>query len=189
MRCTAVVLAAGLSTRMGAQKLLLDVDGRAMLARVLDACAHLPTVAVIGPQVRSLLENYPKVRVVLNEEPERGMAHSLRLADATIPNGDTLLVLLGDKPLIHSGLVDVIRRARGDADVCFPIHNNVGGHPVALSPKARSFLVALPDGDSLHALRDHPQLVRRPIAVDDPGAYADVDDPQALREIERYSSN
>lgn len=188
MTCTAVVLAAGSSSRMGMQKLLLSVGGRAMLARVLDACAHLPTVAVVSPQVRSLLEAFPRVRAVLNEEPERGMAHSLRLADATIAPSETLLVLLGDKPLIHSGLIDVVRRACAGADVCFPVRNNVGGHPVALSPKARSLLAAVPDGDALHALRDHPQLVRRPISVADPGAYADVDDPQALREIERYSS-
>lgn len=188
MTCTAVVLAAGSSSRMGMQKLLLNVGGRAMLARVLDACAHLPTVAVVSPQVRSLLEAFPRVRAILNEEPERGMAHSLRLADATIAPSETLLVLLGDKPLIHSGLIDVVRRACTGADVCFPVRNNVGGHPVALSPKARSLLAAVPDGDALHALRDHPQLVRRPIAVADPGAYADVDDPQALREIERYSS-
>lgn len=188
MSVTAVVLAAGSSSRMGAQKLLLEVGGRPMLARVLEACAHLPTVAVVGPQVSSFLDAFPHVRSVVNEEPERGMAHSLRLADATIAPSETLLVLLGDKPLIHRGLVDVVRRAGAGADVCFPVRNNVGGHPVALSPKARSFLAAVPDGDSLHALRDHPQLVRRPIPVDDPGAYADVDDPQALREIERYSS-
>jgi molybdenum cofactor cytidylyltransferase len=188
MSDTAVVLAAGSSSRMGAQKLLLDIGGRPMLARALEACSHLPTVAVISEAARPALAGYPAVRIVVNDAPERGMAHSLRLADAAIDPAESLLVLLGDKPLVSQPLVDAIRAARDGADVCYPVAHGISGHPVAFSPKARTFIAAVPDGESLHGLRDQPSLTRRALPIDDPGAYADVDDPAALREITRESS-
>jgi molybdenum cofactor cytidylyltransferase len=183
VKITAVVLAAGRARRMGVQKLLLPVNGVAMLARVLDACAHLPTVAVIGEDLGDVAAAYANARAIINREPDRGMAHSLRLANDAIDPSHAVLVLLGDKPLVTRGLIGrIIDESRG-VDVCFPQHAGVGGHPVALSPRARAHIAQLADGDSLQSLRDDSQLVRRAVPADDPGAYIDIDDSGDLRGV------
>ncbi len=112
--------------------------------------------------------------MVVNDEPERGMAHSLRLADQAISSDRAIAVLLGDKPLVTAELVRTLI-AVDDADVVFPERNGVPGHPVVFSPKARALIAGLPDGDTLQRLRDDPSVTRHAVPVADDGAYADVD--------------
>ncbi len=174
---TAVILAAGTGSRFGGQKLLALVDGKPMIAHVLEAVAHLPTLVVGPPELEP--HCYP-ARLVLNLEPERGMAYSLRLADAALCAEDGLLVLLADMPFLTKATVDAVLAAAGDADVCYPERDGIGGHPVFFSTHARTKIAALPDGDTIKALRNDPTLVRHVIPLDDDGAYRDIDRPQDL---------
>jgi len=179
---TAVVLAAGEASRMGEPKLLLEIGGMPMLARVLGACAHLPRLVVASPSLRPFVDA-SGVRCIVNDRPEVGMARSIALADAVTEPDRAIVLLLGDKPLVSRALVDaVIEGARG-VDICFPEHDGVGGHPVYFSARARERLAHLPMGDSLRSLRDDPTLRRRALPIDDIGAYADVDDPETLRRV------
>lgn len=179
---SAVILAAGASTRMGRQKLTLHVRGTPIIERVIAACAHLPAVIVASPQLLEVLAEGERPDVVVNDEPGLGMAHSLRLADRAIPRRRGLLVLLADKPLVSATLVDAVleHAERAKADVCFPVRAGIGGHPVYFSAGARARIRALPEGDSLRILRDEPALRRVTFECADEGAFADLDDPGAL---------
>jgi len=174
----AVVLAAGTGSRFGGQKLRALLDGTPLIDRVLDATTHLPTTVVAAPGLG--VEAAPGRSIVLNPSPERGMAHSLRLADAAIDPSESLLVLLADMPWIAPAIVDAVVAAAGDADVCYPIRNGIGGHPVFFSPRARAKIAALPDGDSLRTLRDDPALTRVTVPIDGDAPYRDVDRPGDL---------
>jgi molybdenum cofactor cytidylyltransferase len=110
-----------------------------------------------------------------NDEPERGMSHSLALANRYVRGDLALIVLLGDKPLIGHALIETICRAAEGADVVYPIHGDEPGHPVCLSPRARRCIDDLPIGDTLRLLRTHPSLTRRVIETQDYGAVFDVD--------------
>ena len=167
---------------MGRQKMLLEIGGVPMLARVLLACECLPTVVVGAPSLRAFVEERG-ARFVANAAPESGMAHSLALGDAEAEAGMPLLVLLGDKPLVTRALVERVLAGANEVDICFPQHEGVGGHPVYLSLRARERIARLPRGDSIHRLRDDPTLRRRVLAISDIGAYADIDDPAALERL------
>ncbi|NNM98559.1 MAG: nucleotidyltransferase family protein [Candidatus Eremiobacteraeota bacterium] len=187
MNVTAVVLAAGESNRMGEPKLLLEIGGTPMLARVLAACAHLPRLVVASPNLRPFVEA-SGVRCIANDRPEAGMAHSIALADAATEAESALLVLLGDKPLVSRALVDAVLEGARGFDICFPEHDGIGGHPVFFSARARERLAQIPIGDSLRLLRDDPTLRRRALPIEDIGAYADVDDPASLRRARGYAN-
>lgn len=195
---TCVVLAAGLATRMGRAKLALPFGEGTILDAVLAACKGFPMVVVASEAVmeavlrlrdaphRSAQDDIRK-GFILNREPERGMTHSLRLAHRAVPPDRTIAVLLGDKPLVRAELVASLT-AIDDADVAYPIRRGVPGHPVVFSPRARALIDGLPDGDTLHLLRDDPSLVRRAVEIDDQGAYVDVDtedDYQGIVSAER----
>lgn len=185
LRATAVILAAGSSKRMGAEKLVLPVRGTPMIERVIRACAHLETVIVASPQLLDALPAGDQPEIIMNDDPLLGMAHSLNLAHRAIPRDRGLLVLLADKPLVSEALVAaVLEHAQSaGADVCFPVRAGVGGHPVYFSPSARALIPSLPDGDSLRVLRDEPALRRVAFECDDEGAFADIDDPGALARL------
>ena len=95
---TVVVLAAGVSRRMGRQKLLLPIDGVAIVTRVVAACEAWPTVVVVSDATVAQALARADARIVHNAAPERGMNHSLALADAVIRRDEAIAVMLGDLP-------------------------------------------------------------------------------------------
>ena len=114
-----VVLAAGASTRMGRNKLLLELDGASLLrravTRALDAGLD-PVVVVLGheaEQARPELRDLP-VRVAQTSESPGGLAASLRAGLNALP-GDTpaAVVLLADMPLVTSEMLRSLAHSYG----------------------------------------------------------------------------
>ena len=163
---TIVILAAGAGRRMGSQKLLLPIDGRPMIAHAIDAAARWPRVVVAGSGLAATLESAP-VLVVCNDAPERGMSHSLALADAAIANSEPIAVLLADLPDITPAAIAAVVDAYDEGiDVVVPRYRDTFVHPVVFGPRARRKIAALPDGDTIRSLRDDTSLQRRIVPVD-----------------------
>jgi CTP:molybdopterin cytidylyltransferase MocA len=169
---------------MGAQKLLLDLGGRPLFARSVAAAAAYPRILVTRADVAPHVAPEPGLTVIVNASPERGMTHSLALADAAIADRHAaLIVLLADVPLVDAALIARIVAARGDADVAYPVRDGTPGHPVVFGPRPRAALAGLPDGDTLRDLRADPSFSRVavPEAFDEP--YLDVDVPADYERI------
>ncbi len=113
MPVTVVILAAGEAKRFGSQKLIHPLaEGDTLLARAIRAGGTFETVVVCGPEV----EPHAKalgVRTILNAEPERGMAHSLRLANAAVDADSAIAVMLGRSASHDAGNARGCRRGSG----------------------------------------------------------------------------
>jgi CTP:molybdopterin cytidylyltransferase MocA len=164
---------------MGRQKLLMPVDGQPMIERVIAAAAAWPTVVVAGTEVAAAVAHLP-VRIVANHAPERGMSHSLALADAAIEPGEPLAVLLGDLPDLSSQTIaTAIAAYDADVDVVIARCGDQLTHPVIFGPLARKNIGALPDGDSQKTIRDDPALRRRYVEIAlDERELTDIDTPE-----------
>ena len=185
----AVILAAGSSSRTApVQKLLTSFRGRPLIEYAIEAASAWNPIVVAGPAIASALHTRTDCTVVLNKHPERGMSHSLKIADASIAPEFSLLVLLADKPLVSRNILERVCAER--VQVAFPVHASHGtpGHPVFFDVTVRLKIAALPDGDALHRLRDDPSFVRKVVPVLDEGAFFDVDDVTALdAAVARYN--
>jgi molybdenum cofactor cytidylyltransferase len=110
----AVILAAGESRRFGSPKQLAELNGRPLLQHVVAAARQAaldPIIAVVPPD---LPFDGADVVCVSNPRPDLGMSHSLRLGFAAIPAGaDAAMILLGDQPTVHRGLLSQLLGARG----------------------------------------------------------------------------
>ena len=114
--CGLILLAAGASTRMGQPKQLLEVGGRPLLVRAVEAALAAPVwpvVVVLGANaamLRPLLAPFP-VLVVENAAWSEGMASSLREGVTTLTQFSRRLeagvVGLADQPALDA---TVIRR-------------------------------------------------------------------------------
>lgn len=95
-----VVLTGGASRRMGSHKPLLEVGGRPLVARVLEAAGDWPAL-VVGPT-----QGVPDgIRAVLEPVPGGGPVAGLAAAVAALPAGgpeapDVLVVLAADLPFV-----------------------------------------------------------------------------------------
>jgi len=100
----AVVLAAGLSRRMGQAKLLMPVGGRAIVRYVVESvlAGGVDLVWVVtGPDVEPIAAALSglEVQIAVNPAPEEGQAGSLRAGIAALPaSGAAVLIALGDQP-------------------------------------------------------------------------------------------
>ncbi len=189
MILTYVVLAAGSSSRMGRAKAVEPLAGSAPLARLRHTLAGRSVVVVTTAGLRNACAAHvPDARIAVNRDPERGMSSSLQVADAAIDAAATLGVLLADKPLISRATILRCEAvlAGSEADVLYTVSpEGAPGHPVFFRPAARARLATLPPGDTLAQLRDDPSLSREEIAVDDEGAFCDLDTPEDWERAER----
>lgn len=135
----AVVLAAGTSSRMGRQKLLLPVEGgrslvRLSVERVLAAGLD-DVVVVLGRDAEAVavaLDGLP-VQTVFNPRFADGQSTSVRAGlDALTPGAEAVVIALGDQPLPDPGLVGQLVaafRASG-RPIVVPRYRDGRGNPV-----------------------------------------------------------
>jgi molybdenum cofactor cytidylyltransferase len=176
----AVILAAGTSSRVGRQKLLMDFRGRPLIEYSIEAAQSWSPLVVGGRDVAEYLAGRNDVVLVRNDQTELGMSHSLRLASRALPADFAMIVLLGDKPLVGRRLIETMCAAAGNADVAYPLRGEEPGHPVWISSHARRYIDDLPPGDTLRFLRAHPDLTQVAVQTADPGAFFDVDTVEAF---------
>src|SRR5271169_6454507 len=97
---SAVILAAGTSTRMGTVKQLLALDDRPLLQHVLDnvhASGVTEVVLVLGFAAQAIQAKVDaqNVRVVVNEDYQQGMGASLRVGlSAVNPQAEAAIIVL-----------------------------------------------------------------------------------------------
>jgi molybdenum cofactor cytidylyltransferase len=180
---TAVILAAGTSTRMGTAKQLLPLDDRPLLQHVLDhvrASAVKEIVLVLGfaaEEIRRKID-VQKARVVLNESYRQGMGTSLKAGlSAVDPQSAGALIVLADQPFVRPATLDrlIAEHRRSKAQIVIPTYRGFRGNPVLLDRSVFAEVMAL-DGDTgcRAIFGDHLDgIVKLP--VDDAGILLDID--------------
>jgi molybdenum cofactor cytidylyltransferase len=178
----AIVLAAGLSRRMGAAKLALPVDGTPMLARTLAAvqAAGLPLLLVTGGHeaaVRAVAGGVPTVHAARHA---RGLAESLKAGLRAAPaDWDAALVVLGDMPFVRPSTLRALAESLAlGAPAVVPLEAGLRGNPAGFARSSWPTLLALKGDRGARAALDALHVVE--VAVDDPGIHRDLDRPEDL---------
>ncbi len=117
MTTTAVLLAAGLGTRMRSAmpKAMHPIAGRPMLAHLVASCAEVfdRIVVVAGPGME-MLERVAAPHAVVVQQERLGTAHAALQAADLFGDGD-VAVLYADNPLIRPATLQRLLAARGEA--------------------------------------------------------------------------
>jgi len=194
-RVAALVLAAGQSRRMGGtNKLLAEIDGRPMVARVVDAALASrarPVIVVTGHEEAKLRQTLGgrELRFVHNPDYAQGLSTSLKRGVAALgPEVDGVLVCLGDMPRVAPAhldrLIAAFQPAEGRA-ICVPTRDGKRGNPVlwgaAFFDEMRE---VAGDVGARHLIGEHPEAVCE-VAMDDEAILVDIDTPEALTALGR----
>jgi len=133
-----IVLAAGLSRRMGRAKLLLPLAGRPVIRlsveRVL-ASGVAPVLVVTGVEHAALAEAVAglPVELVGNPHPESGQSSSIRAGVAALPRAaEAVLIALGDQPYLPAPVIPALlgERERTRRSIVAPRYRDGRGNPV-----------------------------------------------------------
>jgi len=192
-----VVLAAGGSTRMGRPKQLADLDGRPLLAHVLDALEGAPVdlvVVALGGAAGAVLDRVELGRAepLVVEGWAAGMGHVL--AATLAQAGDdwaAVVVLLGDQPLVSGRVVARVVEAwrSGAGPVVTAAYGGRPGHPKLFDRRLLPDLLGLTgDTGARDLLAAHPDRVHR-VEVGDLGSDADIDVEADLERVGNLLTN
>jgi len=188
----AVLLAAGRSSRMGAEsKLLLPhpADQRPLLwhaAQSVLALGLLEVVVVVRPDLPALVEALAElpVRIMSNVDYAQGMATSLRAGIAGLgPDAQAVLVVLGDTPEVDPQVFAALLAAyqAEGRPMTLPVYDGIPGPPTLFSRAAFPALAQLiGDQGGRRIMVEHPDWVTRvplPIAL----IPRDIDTPDDYR--------
>ncbi len=189
----AVLLAAGLSSRMGVRNKLLEKwrdkpllqHAAETVATARDNGTVASAVLVTGKDHDEIVRTVDgwRFKVVHNDSFESGMASSLACGIGVVPQGyEGAFVLLGDMPLVEPDLLSAMAAAFSPTegkDIVVPVCGGKRGHPVLFGARHFPDLMAL-DGDTgakwLLARNEEATVEVQA----NRGSLADLDDPEAF---------
>jgi molybdenum cofactor cytidylyltransferase len=180
---SAVVLAAGLSSRMGRFKLLLPWQGGTVIGRVVRTLeeAGLEEIVVVtghrAGEVTAALAG-TRARTVLNPDYAAGeMLSSVQVGLRALgPDADAALLCLGDQPQMEAGVVRAVLAAGDGKSVVIPSYRMHAGHPILLPRTVWPDALAA-SGTLKEALAPHRAGFTY-VVVDAPSVLADLDTPE-----------
>ncbi len=183
----AVVLAAGLSRRMKAEKILLPFGDSTVLETILSTLA-LAGVEEVVCVLRTDLPDAARraraagARVVWNARPEEDMLISIRMGlRAVSPKASAVFIWPADCPAVSPRTVGLLARSADPARALIPVYRSRRGHPALLGRELLPAVEGIPPREGLrHLWRTRAEAVTE-IAVDDPGILQNLDTPEAYR--------
>jgi molybdenum cofactor cytidylyltransferase len=192
-RIAAIILAAGRSSRMGTNKLTLDLAGRPIIAHVVASAsaAGFASISVVtghqAGKVEAALQGIGGIRIVAARDHAKGMAASLRAGIRSLPAGiDAAMVMLGDMPQVSVDLLRRLMRAYNPLEgraIVLPAAGGKRGNPVIFDQRFFAEMLAL-EGDvgARHLIGSHGELVAE-VAAEPGEIFVDVDTPDAYRQL------
>jgi CTP:molybdopterin cytidylyltransferase MocA len=186
-----LVMAAGLSRRMGHDKLLLQLpNGETILEnRIRIAASTRYPVYVALPEQnfkRQSVVDINKATILQCQKSELGLGQSLAEASSKLPEGlDGVLVLLGDMPEITSDDIaticdeyhpDYIIRALGN--------NGNPGHPVLIPAVIAQKLVTLRGDTGAREILKTSRV--KTVVIPNQNAFLDIDTEEDWKKYEEF---
>jgi len=150
---SSIVLAAGMSTRMGQPKALLDWGGEPLLAyqvRQLKEAGVDEVVVVLGHRSDDVHRKIGKLpcRVMFNARYQFGRAGSLRIgAKAVSREAEAIVVTSVDQPRPAAFLKQLIAAHTGAAAATRPACGGRHGHPVVVAGRLRTEMMEATDAE------------------------------------------
>jgi molybdenum cofactor cytidylyltransferase len=191
-----IILAAGMSTRLGRTKQLLKLKNKYLLEWVIDAAlaSQLQSVVlVLGHEHRKILKALgakicrPRIQVVVSHDYIEGQSQSLQAGLIKVQHAfPSVMFLLCDQPLLDPKIIDRMLTSfwNSDKDICVPVFKGQRGNPTIFNCTMYPQLLAI-QGDigARDLIRKNPVRILY-IEVDDPFSFFDIDSEKDFNNIQ-----
>lgn len=181
----ALILAAGMSSRMNYCKYLLPYRGTTVLGSILQTVAATEEIAPIfvvtghfQQEISPLLHEYSAIGIH-NEGYQAGeMFSSIQAGVRAMPNREQgLLLLLGDQPFLTTALLHTLLQTAKEtgAPIVQPLCNGRKGHPIYLSEECLNEILELPPDSTLKTVVSRHEDALVTIPIEDARTLQDID--------------
>ena len=181
-----LLLAAGRSSRMGFQKLLIRYRGRQLVAHALGALlgSSVGRVVVVtgcdADAVTAVLDANDRMVFAHNTAFAEGLSTSLRVGLGAVDDADGVVVMLGDMPFVTPADIDALL-AGGHGNIAVPVVGEVLGNPVYWPRRYFGEMRALTGDQGARALLSHHADDVRTVEMAGIAVLTDIDTPADLQ--------
>jgi molybdenum cofactor cytidylyltransferase len=191
-----IILAAGMSTRLGQTKQLLKLKGRYLIEWVISAplASQLDkTILVLGHEQQQILDIveknalFSRLQIVLAPDYRQGMSQSLKAGLLAAREGyPSVMFLLGDQPLVTSNEINRLLGEfwNSEKEICVPVHRGKRGNPVifgqALYDELHGIQGDIGARDLIDAHGDRVHCVE----TEEPASFLDIDTGEDVKKVE-----
>ena len=195
-----LVLAAGLSRRMGEFKPLLPFRGKTLIENTIDSIlssgAH-QVVVVTGHRAQELepiLEEKYGERVIIAHNADfasTDMLHSIRVGGRAMPECGAFFLLPGDMPVVEENTFRRILTQRdGSLSVIFPTLDGYRKHPPLVDSRLIPEILRFSGDGGLRQFWKEQESLIHTVSVDDAGVWVDLDTREDYCKCkEKYEKN
>jgi CTP:molybdopterin cytidylyltransferase MocA len=156
LNISALILAAGHSSRMGKNKFALELaKGLSFLENIVSAYVKIGCDSIVVVTNRDGVEyfntylknKYRKLRLVENYKIDKGRSYSIKLGLKKTENGNYVFIHNVDNPFADTKILKMMYTGIGNHDFVRLINNGRGGHPVLISPKIAEAILKTKEND------------------------------------------
>jgi len=192
----ALILAAGLSSRMGFPKLLLAEKNELLFERMIDnlRATNWSEICIVLSDLHLadfVSERQPEISIIHNQFPEAGMISSIRLglkwAEETSAG---ILTLPIDHPLVSGETLDAIRNTAVSDSIVIPTFQGRRGHPTWWGRLTWNYLKDAIADNGANAVLRLPEVKVKEVSVMDEGVLMNINTPEiaAKYNFKRFNS-
>lgn len=198
MEINGIILAAGLSSRMGEFKPLLTLKGKTIIEHSVDSMIHAGVNQVIvvlgyrGEEIEALLRNkYNDSQLVFTHNrkyAETDMLTSVKIGISVLNTCDAFYLLPGDMPAIHTKTFLVVKEAmrKTHAMVVFPTIDGHLKHPPLISWECIDYILNFDREGGLREIWKQFENQIETVPVDDVGCSIDADTKADYNRLVHY---
>ncbi|MCK9216448.1 MAG: nucleotidyltransferase family protein [Firmicutes bacterium] len=183
-----IILASGYSRRMKQNKLLLEVNGKVMIERIIQVSksANLDDVILVyrNDKVKKIGKKFG-IKTIYNSNAHLGQSTSLKLGVSEAKDAEAYMFIMGDQPFINkeliNNLINVYRK--NQFSIVVPNYNGRNGTPTIFPSRFRKELLKI-EGDKggREIIKNIASAVVR-VSIDNELLGLDINTPNDLNSI------
>ena len=189
---TAIILAAGMSTRMSKVKQTLILGSKPILQHVIDNVKNSMVdniILVLGYKYNEILEklDVSEINVNINSSYENGLSSSLKVGIKNISkNCTTFLIFLGDQPLFNDNLINqlISSHTKHKSKITIPIYDNMQKNPIVFDFSILNELLNINGDKGAKQILTKHEILK--VKINIPEAFLDVDIDSDIVNISRF---
>lgn len=201
MKINGLILTAGLSSRMGGFKPLMQLEGKTMIEHSIDSMldAGVDVVTVVlgyrAKEVAALIESrYDSsfVKLAYNTEYDKtDMLASVKIGIRSLPACDAFFLLPGDMPAVGKKTFCALSAVmmQTNALVVFPTIDGHRKHPPLISGAFMESILAFEGEGGLQAIWRQYDKEMASVPVEDTGCQIDADTMEDYSRLVQYMQN
>lgn len=194
----AIILAAGMSKRMGKAKLLLSLNGKSVIHHTIANITKHSFSSIIlitgqsATDIHKLMYRFPEIETIFNPDYAHGMSTSLKCGIGHMDGEvDAVIIFLADQPLVSTIVVQTmidtyLSENKNGIFIVRPKYQGVLGHPILIDKSIfHEFYTITGDIGGKHILKKYQDQVKT-VHFENRYWGKDIDTPEDFAEIKRY---